>query len=201
MEEIGGNATVICPPSMMRSAITSSLEEHGIRCCDQDKNEVAIVVSGLLQGSGKNGNYQDLEDVDAKQWIVMTHEDDDPIYQRLCERGMDPCVVPEDISAKDLSHVVRLAASGHIISLGRLCRNADPDDARLLNQANLSQDQWRMLEHLAKGLSNKEIAIIDDTTESAVKARLRCLLKKLKLNNRTKAAVLAARCGVGKASH
>ena len=128
----------------------------------------------------------------------MTRKEDDPVCQDLRDKGVDPCVVPEDISAEDLSHVVRLAASGHIISIGRMCRNADPDDARLLNQANLSAEQWNLLEHLAKGLSNKEIAIANDTTESAVKARLRCLLRKLGLSNRTKAAVLAARCGIGK---
>lgn len=197
---IQAQAAVVCHSSIMRSAIASSLEANGIGCTTEpERAKVAIIVSGLIQPPAPGQSFAQMPYISSirpAHWIVLAHQEDDPIYRNLVEWGMDPCLVPEDIDGDDLSHVVRLASSGHVISLGRLCRHSHPDDVRRLNQARLSEDQWQLLGLLAEGLSNKEIAIRLDSTETAIKARLRCLLGKLDLSNRTKAAVMAARCGV-----
>lgn len=190
-------ASIICPSSIMKSAIASSLEENGIHCCSNGTDpNVAIIVSGLIPRPQRGRSVKEIENIKATQWVVLTHQNNDPVCQSLIESGYDPCVVPEDIDGEDLSHVVRLAASGYVLSIGNFCRSASADDAKILNKANLTPDNWRLMGYLAEGLSNKEIAIKEDTTEGAVKAKLRCLLKKLDLSNRTKAAVLAARCGI-----
>jgi len=188
---------VICRSSIMRSAVASSLESHGIDCDNvKNKADVAIVVSGLVDNPEPGTCIMELENVQAKQWVVLTQIENDPVCKSLTDFGIDPCVIPEDIDGDDLNHVVRLAASGHVLSMGRFCRNSHPEDAKTLAQANLTKDCWVLLAHLAKGLSNKEIALLEDTSEGAVKARLRRLLRKLKMSNRTKAAVLAARCDI-----
>lgn len=194
-------AAIICQSSIMRAAIAASLEDDGIAYMEnRGKADVAVVVSGLLHDLPSPSHPQAkciLDQVKADKWVVLSGEKDDPVLHHLIDRGHDPCLVPEDIDGSDLCHVVRLAASGHVLSMGRFCRGSHPGDARLLSQANLDTDQWRLLEHLSQGLSNKEIAIAEETSESAIKSRLRCLLSKLGLSNRTKAAVLAARCGLG----
>lgn len=186
----------------MKSAIASTLESGGIPCSFEDsKANVAIVVSGLINRPEPGQCIKDIEGINADQWVVLARKGDDPVCQNLIEAGIEPCIIPEDIDGEDLIHVVRLAASGHVLSMGKFCKNSHPEDAKILAEADLNEDHWRLLGHLAEGLSNKEIAIKEDSTESAIKARLRCLLRRLGLSNRTKAAVLAARCGlVGKTS-
>ena len=183
----------------MKSAIVTSFNKEGI-LCDEGKGtvDVGIVVSGLLRPEGNQPDfiYKSLQGIKAKRWVILSSQKNDPVYQYLAGQGCDPCVIPEEIDSQDLCHVAKLASSGHVISMGKFCQNAHPEDARLLAKADLSDDQWRLLAHLSLGMTNKEIAIEEDTTEAAVKARLRCLLRKIGLNNRTKAAVLAARCGV-----
>lgn len=188
---------VVCHSSIMKSAIASALESNGIPCSfENKKTNVAIVVSGMIGHPEPGQCIKDVEGINADQWVVLTHVDDDPVCQGLIEAGIDPCIIPEDIDGEDLIHVVRLAASGHVLSMGKFCRNSHPEDLKALSQADLSEDHWRLLGHLAEGLSNKEIAINENSTESAIKARLRCLLRRLGLSNRTKAAVLAARCSL-----
>ena len=191
-------AVILCQSSIMRGAIAASLENDGIDCIEgRSKADVAIVVTGLLC-TGRGSAVDALHGIKAQKWVVLSRDDDDPVFHHLIEKGLDPCMVPEDIDGSDLCHVVRLAASGHVLSMGKFCQSAHRGDAKKLAEANLDPEQWRLLEHLSNGLSNKEIAIAEDTTESAIKSRLRCLLHRLDLSNRTKAAVLAVRCGIGR---
>lgn len=190
-------AKVICRSSIMRSAVAASLESHGIDCSDgKNEADVAIVVSGLIENPEPGACIMDLENIQAKQWIVLTRIENDPVCKSLTDFGIDPCIIPEDINGDDLSYVVRLAGSGHVLSMGRFCRNSHPEDAKALARAHLTKECWVLLAHLAQGLSNKEIALLEDSSEGAIKARLRRLLRKLNMSNRTKAAVLAARCGI-----
>src|SRR5690606_33854149 len=72
-----------------------------------------------------------------------------------------------------------------------------PSDERLqIMSAGLGPSQWKLLHHLANGLSNKEIARKDGATVNAVKVRVRTVLARLGVTNRTQAAVLVARAGL-----
>jgi DNA-binding NarL/FixJ family response regulator len=60
----------------------------------------------------------------------------------------------------------------------------------------LTEDQVRLMQFLSEGYSNKEIALLEQTAENTVKMRVRALLAKLDVSNRTQAAVIAARAGM-----
>jgi hypothetical protein len=199
-EQGNSTVTVVCRSSIMKGAIASSLERDGLECVDETARrhtDVAVVVTSQLTDSSNEPDRNILDGITSDRWVVISGHADDPVLQYVLEQGHRPCVVPEDIDGDDLGHVVKLAASGHIISMDRFCQGRRPGDARMLAEANLDPDQWCLLELLSEGLSNKEIAIAQDISESAVKSRLRCLLHRLGLSNRTKAAVLAVRCGIG----
>lgn len=62
--------------------------------------------------------------------------------------------------------------------------------------AQLSPRERDILRWLARGLSNKEIALTTDLTEQTVKSYVRDILSKLDVTNRTQAALLAVQHGL-----
>jgi two-component system NarL family response regulator len=62
--------------------------------------------------------------------------------------------------------------------------------------SDLTQREMEVLKHLAKGLSNKEIAAAMNFTEHAAKAHLKNIMGKLGVEDRTKAVVVALQRGI-----
>ena len=65
------------------------------------------------------------------------------------------------------------------------------DGARLVELASLTDQERKILEHVAQGLTNREIAAQMFLAEKTVKNYVSSLLAKLGLERRTQAAVLA----------
>ncbi len=57
--------------------------------------------------------------------------------------------------------------------------------------ADLTPKQFQVLKHLQSGLLNKQIAFDLNITEATVKAHISAIFKKLEVNNRTQAVLLA----------
>ena len=80
------------------------------------------------------------------------------------------------------------------------------DDPREVGRAladhryNLTPKELEALEYVASGLTNGELAIALNLTEDKVKDLLESLYKKLGVNNRTEAAFIALRFGLGEES-
>lgn len=74
------------------------------------------------------------------------------------------------------------------------CDAADDDD--LANMASLTPAQRRILGAIRQGLLNKQIAYELDISEATVKAHITAIFRKLGVNNRTQAVLLAAKLDV-----
>jgi DNA-binding NarL/FixJ family response regulator len=81
--------------------------------------------------------------------------------------------------------VIDPAVMGHLLE-----RIRSPSTADLLD--TLTAQELRILDHLAEGLSNREIAERIETTEKTVKNHMSGILRKLGLENRTQAALFMA---------
>jgi DNA-binding NarL/FixJ family response regulator len=81
--------------------------------------------------------------------------------------------------------------------LAEFARQARPDAAGPARAAALSAREREVLEQLAKGRSNKEIASALGIAENTVKNHLKNILEKLHLENRVQAAMYAVRQGLG----
>ncbi|MGH2691764.1 MAG: response regulator [Actinomycetota bacterium] len=81
--------------------------------------------------------------------------------------------------------VVDPAVMGHLLD-----RIRSPSTADRLE--SLTAQERRILDHLAEGLSNREIAQRIGTTEKTVKNHMSTILRKLELENRTQAALFMA---------
>ncbi len=100
----------------------------------------------------------------------------------------------KDIRGADLVDAIRRVAAGDSLLdpaltgkvLQRL-REGDKEDPRL---ASLSEQERRILAHIAEGLTNREIGVELHLAEKTVKNYVSNLLAKLDMQRRTEAAVL-----------
>lgn len=198
---------VICREGFMREAIETSLQRAGLH------NVESVATIADLGTRPSNGQTflcivpseadvcgeEDLAQLDSlidRNWIVMSHSCHCALFRKLHECGANVSAVPFDISGKDLAHLARLAANRHRVLVDRFCEQNISFAPARLDCANLSVDQTRLLRQIARGDSNKAIAIQERWSDTKVKMQVRALLKKLGVANRTQAAVLAIQSGL-----
>ncbi|EAQ29072.1 putative regulator in two-component regulatory system; LuxR family protein [Erythrobacter sp. NAP1] len=74
--------------------------------------------------------------------------------------------------------------------------NSVEEDDDLARMASLTPAQRRILEAMRKGLLNKQIAYELDVSEATVKAHITAIFRKLGVNNRTQAVLVAGKLDV-----
>ncbi|MGI5501326.1 response regulator [Lentzea sp. CA-135723] len=125
---------------------------------------------------------------DAPQVVVLTTYDSDADIVRAVEAGAIGYLL-KDCAPEDLAKAVRTASTGQTV--------LSPDIAqRLLRQVRgpapkLSRREVQILEHLARGLSNREIAKALFISEATVKTHLVRIFAKLGVETRTAAVTTA----------
>jgi len=115
---------------------------------------------------------------------------------------------PKDIKADDLIAAIRAVAKGHYVIGDRIMN--EPQAARWLLQQfekhdhfeeldriykPLSPREMEILRYITAGYSNKEIAYQLHISRQTVKNHMSSILRKLAVNDRTQAAILALREG------
>ena len=158
--------------------------------------DVAILDGRLPDGSGIDV-CRDVRAVDSsiKGLILTSYEDDEALFAAIMAGASG--YVLKQIRGTDLVDAVRRVAAGQSL--------LDPAvTARVLERIrhgveeprelkSLTEQERRILEHIAEGLTNREIAGRMFLAEKTVKNYVSSLLAKLGLERRTQAAVLATR--------
>ncbi len=85
--------------------------------------------------------------------------------------------------------------------ISRFTRSLRPADATPAHLRNLTDRELQVLRHVARGLSNAEIANELVIEESTVKSHVGRILAKLALRDRVQAVVLAYETGLTTAEH
>jgi two-component system response regulator DevR len=157
---------------------------------------VAVLDGRLPDGSGIDV-CREVRSVDPEiRALILTSYDDDEALFAAIMAGAAGYVLKQ-IRGNDLVDTVRRVADGQSLLdpavtqrvLERIRRG--PEEPRELR--NLTEQERRILEHIAKGLTNREIAEQMFLAEKTVKNYVSSLLAKLGLERRTQAAVLATR--------
>jgi DNA-binding NarL/FixJ family response regulator len=158
--------------------------------------DVAILDVRLPDGSGIDvcRNVRSI-DPNIKGLILTSYEDDEALFAAIMAGASG--YVLKQIRGNDLVETVRLVASGQSLLdpavtqrvLERI-RNPveEPKELR-----SLTEQERRILAHIAEGMTNREIAGQMFLAEKTVKNYVSSLLAKLGLERRTQAAVLASR--------
>jgi two-component system, NarL family, response regulator DevR len=158
--------------------------------------DVAILDARLPDGNGIDV-CRDIRAVDAsiRGLILTSYEDDEALFAAIMAGASG--YVLKQIRGTDLVDAVRRVASGQSL--------LDPAvTARVLERIRsgveepkelqvLTDQERRILEHIAEGLTNHEIAQRMFLADKTVKNYVSSVLAKLGLERRTQAAVLATR--------
>jgi two-component system response regulator DevR len=110
--------------------------------------------------------------------------------------------VIKDIKNLDLLEAIRKVAEGEILLDIALVSNVTSRLRKVASPASeiyeLTDQEERVLEHIGRGLTNRQIAESMFLAEKTIKNYVSSLLGKLGLERRTQAAALAARLGLGR---
>ncbi len=127
---------------------------------------------------------------DARVIVLTTFDTDEDIY-RAIQSGAKSYLL-KDTPDDELATVIRLVHAGKQILPDKLAKRLTERQ----NRPDLSQREMEVLQLLIKGRSNKEIGNALFVCEDTVKAHFKTLFAKLKVQDRTEAAISAIRHGI-----
>jgi NarL family two-component system response regulator LiaR len=107
----------------------------------------------------------------------------------------------KDVEPQELIQAIRYTRKGEpalspLIAKKLIGEISQPKAKQSTSQANLTPKEREVLRLVAKGESNKEIAVSLFISEKTVKTHMGNILSKLYLSNRTEAALYALRQGL-----
>ncbi|MFF5288392.1 response regulator [Paractinoplanes globisporus] len=174
----------------------SGSAQEAIRRIPALRPDVAVLDARLPDGNGIDV-CRDVRAIDStiKGLILTSYEDDEALFAAIMAGASG--YVLKQIRGTDLVDAVRRVAGGQSLLdpavtkrvLERI-RNGVEQPQEL---AGLTDQERRILEFIAEGLTNREIAGRMFLAEKTVKNYVSSLLAKLGLERRTQAAVLATR--------
>jgi DNA-binding NarL/FixJ family response regulator len=144
---------------------------------------------------------------DARVIVLTAYHDDEQLFHAL--KAGAAAYYPKDVDVKILTAAIRAVRGGHYV-IGEEVASKPQVAAWLLKRfeelavfdespnemfAPLSTREMSILHLIARGASNKEIARELSISRQTVKNHMSSILRKLAVNDRTQAAVLALRRG------
>ncbi len=139
--------------------------------------------------------------------VLAVHEDEDALFDAI--KAGAAAFILKDIGPDDLVNVIRRVANGEYLINDTVF--AQPSVAsRVLKEfrelaiygqeaqpifAPLSPREVQILDNIAQGMTNKQVAYTLTISEQTVKNHMSSILRKLSVNDRTQAVVYAMRQG------
>ena len=140
--------------------------------------------------------------------IVMAQDEDEESLFASIKAGAAAFVI-KDISPEDLIHVIRRVSAGEFLINDKVF-SKPAVASRVLKEfrelaiygqeaqpifAPLSPREVEILDNIAQGMTNKQVAYALSISEQTVKNHMSSILRKLAVNDRTQAVVYAMRQG------
>ncbi|MEU4641303.1 response regulator [Micromonospora sp. NPDC049460] len=179
----------------------SGLAQEAARRIPALRPDVAILDARLPDGNGIDV-CRDVRAVDSsiKGLILTSYEDDEALFAAIMAGAAG--YVLKQIRGTDLVDAVRRVAAGQSLLdpaiTTRVLERIRSGVEQPRELKSLTEQERRILEYVAEGLTNREIAGKMFLAEKTVKNYVSSVLAKLGLERRTQAAVLATRL-LGKA--
>ncbi len=177
----------------------SGLAEEATRRIPALRPDVAILDGRLPDGSGIDVCREvRSQDPQIKALILTSYDDDDALFAAIMAGAAG--YILKQVRGNDLIETVRRVAAGQstldpnvTAQVLERVRNGPPVDKEL---DQLTSQEQRILELIAEGMTNRQIAESMFLAEKTVKNYVSSLLAKLGLSSRTQAAIFANKHGV-----
>lgn len=171
---------------------------------ETDEGQMMIVVDGGLTGQEEAENLRQLQRrFPQARLVILSDSYDFDAMVRAFRLGVHGYIVKE-ISCKQLVGSLQLVAMGEKVMPSRLADTLStqatflesPSPRRTLESASLSDRELEILRCLIMGCPNKIISRRLEISEATVKVHVKAILRKLKVQNRTQAAIWGVNRGV-----
>lgn len=127
---------------------------------------------------------------DARIIMFTIYDTDENIYRGL--RAGAKAYLLKDTPCEEILNAIRLVNSG-----GRhISNDVSAKLANRLQQPELTDREYEVLQQMAMGKNNKAIAATLNVTESTVKFHINSVLTKLNVRDRTQAVLIALKRGI-----
>ena len=134
----------------------------------------------------------------TKVIILTVYEDNDYLFNAIKAGAVDYKL--KDTSPEELVEAVRLVAQGEILITPKIAEKMKKEFDKISQEKSpylkLTPREMEILDLLAKGASNKEIAHQLCIEEKTVKNHMSNIFAKLHVNDRTQALIVAIRQGI-----
>lgn len=162
---------------------------------ENDAFDLILLDYGMPGMNGLDGLKQALAEGKGARVAVMSGIAPREVAEQALEMGAAG-FVPKTLTAKSLVNAVRFMAMGEKYApLDFMTAAPEAETVNPLAE-KLTPRELQMLEKLCQGLSNKEIARALDIQEPTVKLHMKTLYRKIGVNNRTQAAMIAKEEGL-----
>jgi DNA-binding NarL/FixJ family response regulator len=170
-----------------------STAEEALKKIDAFRPQVVLMDINLPGMSGIEATariHQHLPEIHVI--MVTVYRDHDPIFAAL-KAGASGYLLKRS-TPEEVRQAIRDVRSGGAPMSAEIARRVveafhQPTQVPLAAEANLSKRETEILEHLTKGLANKEIADRLDISVETVRVHLRRVYEKLHVHSRTEAAM------------
>jgi DNA-binding NarL/FixJ family response regulator len=157
-----------------------------------------------IQVVGERSQWSETEDIESEADVVITtsaslspfldgepaleipvlYLRDDPLNLQAANSSAAWGLLPQDASAGELCAAVRALAQGLVVGTRQLLYSGEESSG---DRGPLTEREAEVLEWLAKGLANKQIAVELGISEHTVKFHISSIYTKLNATNRTQA--------------
>ena len=182
--------------------------EEGVRCALELTPDIVLLD---VKMPGMNGieTLNDLRERGFERPVLMLTMSSEDSDLRAALRAGAQGYLLKDMEPEELVPALEAALQGDNVvakellgTLTRIVRGEagarEPAPRRLAPFAELTPRELEILEHVAKGSSNKMIANALNVTDGTVKLHVKAILRKLGVRSRVEAAVIAVESGLGK---
>lgn len=193
-----GLVAILAAEQDMTIVAQGASAEEAANLAERFQPDIVLLDLGI-PGDGLAALRQVLAVAPASRVIVLTACEQEGAVLAAMQHGAKGYVL-KGVSARKLVSIIREIAAGagyvppelavHMLASVARARE-EPQPARLIEQ--LSGEEQAILELVASGLSNRQIAAALGLTEIYIKNHLSMIMRKLQVNNRVEAAMLAGR--------
>lgn len=191
----------------MKSLLTAERYEIGpVYSCasfmeqpDENNADIEMVIAGIeSRGPSTADLIKSINARFSKAKTVCLAPEFDLDLVRLCLTQNVYGLLARDISALSLLRSLEIVKSGEKVypaSILDLISASQISQDRGQEGQGLSQRELCILQKIAEGQTNKQIALGEKITEATVKIHVKAILRKKNLSNRTQAAIWAIKNG------